>query len=407
MMRVRALPLFGLLLAATACGSNPASPAKAASISTAAPPPSSAPTPADDGPAVLAQADAWRTAHRLIDLHTHVDPTPEHMGEAIRVMDAVGIGVAINLSGGTVTREKGAPSAFEQTKKFADERFPGRFVEYMNLDYDDWDAPAFAQEAVAQVEEGARLGAAGFKEFKRLGLFLRDKNNHLLKIDDARLDPMWQALGRLGMPVSIHVADPKAFWGPYDKTNERWAELKDHPRWWFGDPNVYPPREELLAALERVVARHPETTFVCVHFGNNAEDLDWVDVELDRHPNMLVDIAARVPEIGRHDPNRVRSFFVKHQDRILFATDFQSYDRMILGSGGNGPPPTEADAIDFFQKHWRFFETRDRDFVHMTPIQGDWTISAIGLPASVLEKIYFGNANKLLTKPLAKLRSGA
>jgi predicted TIM-barrel fold metal-dependent hydrolase len=407
MKRLRELLLVGLLLAMVACGAEPPSPARASPTPSAALPPKPAPTPADDVAAVVAQADAWRTAHRLIDLHTHVDPTPEHMAEAVRVMDAVGIGVAVNLSGGTVTREGGAPSAFEQTKKFADERFPGRFLEYMNLDYADWDSPDFAKKAVAQVEEGARLGAAGFKEFKRLGLFLRDKNNHLFKIDDARLDPMWQALGRLGMPVSIHVADPKAFWGPYDATNERWKELKDHPRWWFGDPKMYPPREELLDALERVVARHPETTFVCVHLGNNAEDIDWVDAQLDRHPNMLVDIAARVPEIGRHDPDRVRALFVKHQDRILFATDFQSYDRMILGSGGNGPPPTEADAIEFFQKHWRFFETRDRDFAHMTPIQGDWTISAIALPASVLEKIYFGNATRLLAKPLAKLHSGA
>jgi predicted TIM-barrel fold metal-dependent hydrolase len=356
--------------------------------------------------AAKTQADAWRAAHRLVDMHLHIDPTPEHMAQAVRVMDAVGIGVGINLSGGTVTREHDGSTAFERTKKFADEHFPGRFLEYMNLDYDEWDSPDFAAKAVAQVEEGARLGAAGFKEFKRLGLFLRDKNNQLYKVDDARLDPMWQALGRLGMPVSIHVADPKAFWQPDDPSNERWKELKDHPRWWFGDPKMYPPREELLAALERVVARHPETTFVCVHFGNNAEDLDWVDAQLDRHPNMMVDIAARVPEIGRHDPERVHAFFVKHQDRILFATDFQSYDRMTLGSGGNGPPPTEADAIDFFQKHWRFFETADKDFPHMTPIQGDWTISAIHLPAEVLEKIYFGNASRLLAKPLAKLRAG-
>jgi len=146
---------------------------------------------------------------------------------------------------------------------------------------------------------------------------------------------------------------------------------------------------------------------VCVHFGNNAEDLEWVDAQLDKHPNMMVDVAARVPEIGRHDPEKVHAFFVKHQDRILFATDFQSYDRMTLGSGGNGPPPTETEAIDFFQKHWRWFETADRDFTHMTPIQGDWTISAIHLPADVLEKIYFGNASRLLAKPLAKLRGGA
>ena len=392
---------FGVVLAfglATACGAQPPTGPRVPAPPSAT---ASAPAPAS----VQAQADAWRVAHRLIDLHTHVDPAPEPMGLAVQVMDAVGIGTAVNLSGGTVTHARGGVSAFEQAKAFTDARFPGRFLEYMNLDYAEWEAPDFADRAVAQVEEGARLGAAGFKEFKRLGLFLRDKNNRLLKIDDPKLDPMWAALGRLGMPVSIHVADPKAFWSPDDETNERWKELKDHPRWWFGDPKVYPPRDELLAALERVVARHPETTFVCVHFGNNAEDLGWVDAQLDRHPNMMVDIAARVPEIGRHDPEAVRAFFIKHQDRIFFATDFQSYDRLTLGSGGNGPPPTETDAIDFFAKHWRFFETADKDFPHMTPIQGDWTISAVHLRADVLEKVYFGNATRLLARPLAKLHA--
>jgi predicted TIM-barrel fold metal-dependent hydrolase len=372
--------------------------------STTSPPPVA--SAADDLASVRAKGDNWRTERRLIDMHLHIDPTAEHMGRAARIMDAAGIGVGVELSGGMVTHAKGQPSELEVTKKFADEHFPGRFLEYMNLDYSDWDAPDFAQKAVAQVEEGARLGAAGLKEFKRLGLFLRDRKGQLFKVDDPRLDPMWQALGRLGMPVSIHVADPKAFWSPYDETNERWKELRDHPRWWFGDAKKYPAREELLAALERVVARHPETTFVCVHFGNNAEDLDWVDAQLDKHPNMFVDVAARVPEIGRHDPERVRALFVKHQDRILFGTDFQVYDRMTLGSGGNGPPPTEADAIEFFRKHWRFFETADKDFPHMTPIQGDWPISAIHLPADVLEKIYFGNAERLLAKPLGKLRAG-
>jgi predicted TIM-barrel fold metal-dependent hydrolase len=324
-------------------------------------------------------------------------------------MDAVGIGVAINLSGGTTTHPEGTsrPSHFEQTKQRADALFPGRFLEYMNLDYADWESPDFAARAVAQVEEGARLGAAGFKEFKRLGLFLRDKKGKLLQIDDPKLDPMWHRLGELGMPVSIHVADPKAFWGPYDATNERWKELKDHPSWWFGDPKKYPPREALLAALERVISRHPETTFVCVHFANNAEDLDWVDQQLDLHPNMLADVAARIPEIGRHDPEKVRRIFVKHSGRILFATDFQVYEEMTLGSGGSGPPPTEADAIEFFHKHWRFFETADRNFPHMTPIQGDWTISGISLPEDALRKIYFENAERLLARPLAKLREHA
>jgi len=347
-------------------------------------------------------ADEWRGEHRTIDLHQHLDCTTQHLARAVRIMDAVGICVALNLSGGTVTRGKdNDPSEFERNKRLTDAFYPGRFLQYMNLDYTGWDEPDFAERAVKQVEEGCRLGAAGFKEFKRLGLYLRDGKGRLIKVDDLKLDPMWDRCGQLGMPVSIHVADPKAFWLPYDEKNERWKELKDHRSWWFGDPNKYPAWKDLLEALNRVIARHPKTTFVCVHFANNAEELEWVDQSLSRYPNMMADLAARIPEIGRHDPEKVRRLFLKHQDRIFFATDFQVSDRLILGSSGDEPPPTDADAEVFFAKEWRWLETRDRNWPHMTPIQGDWTISSIGLPSSVLRKIYFDNARKLLVRSLS------
>ncbi|MDA1272466.1 MAG: amidohydrolase family protein [Verrucomicrobia bacterium] len=349
---------------------------------------------------VQREASEWRAERRLIDLHQHVNYTEVHLAHATRIMDAVGIGVGVNLSGGTVTRKGSLLSEFERNKALADRLFENRFLNYMNLDYSAWDEPDFSAQAVKQVEEGFRLGAAGLKEFKRLGLYLRDKNEVLIKVDDPKLDPVWRRCGELGMPVSIHVADPKAFWLPYDESNERWTELKDHRSWWFGDSEEFPPHAELLAALNRVIQRHRETTFVCVHFANNAEDLDWVEQALDRYPNMMADLAARIPEIGRHDPERVRRLFIKHQDRIFFATDFQVYQRLTLGSGGSGRSPTDQDAKLFFAKHWRWLETNDRDFEHMTPIQGDWKISAIGLPASVLRKIYFENARKLLARSL-------
>jgi predicted TIM-barrel fold metal-dependent hydrolase len=277
----------------------------------------------------------------------------------------------------------------------------------MTLDYAGWDAADWPDRAVAQIEEGHRLGAAGLKEFKRLGLYLRDGAGALIRVDDPKLDPVWERCGELGMPVSIHVADPKAFWQPYDESNERWKELRDHKNWWFGDPSVHPGWKELLESLNRVVARHPRTTFVGVHFANNAEELDWVEASLDRYPNLMADLAARIPEIGRHDPVAVRRLFMKHQDRILFGTDFMAYDRLILGSSGDEPPPSDDDAQVFFEKHWRWLETNDRDWPHMTPIQGDWTISSIGLPAPVLRKIYFDNARKLLARslPLPTLRA--
>jgi predicted TIM-barrel fold metal-dependent hydrolase len=349
----------------------------------------------------------WRQEHRVIDLHQHVHGTEEHLTRWLRLMDRVGVGVGVNLSGGTVSAKPGETSPFERTQALTERLAPGRAVLYFNLDYTGWDDPDFAARAVKQVERAHALGAAGLKEYKRLGLSLRDARGELIRIDDPKLDGVWRRCGELGLPVSIHVADPRAFWLPYNQQNERWKELKDHKNWWFGDPQQFPARAELLGALERVITRQPRTTFVGVHFGNNAEDLDWVERQLDAHPNLNVDLAARIPELGRHDPEKLRRLFLKHQDRIFFATDFQVYGQLILGSAGAGEQPTDDDAAKFYDQEWRWLETHDRAWPHMTPIQGDWNISSIGLPPSVLRKLYFDNARRLLVRslPLTTLRA--
>ena len=351
--------------------------------------------------------DTWRQEHRIIDLHQHIDLSTQRVERALRIMDRAGVGIGVNLSGGTVTHRPGEKSAFERMKEIEQAVAPDRFINYFNLDYAGWDAPDFAEQAVKQVDEAYRLGAAGLKEFKRLGLNLRNGAGELIAIDDPKLDGVWKRCGELGMPVSIHVADPKAFWLPYTQQNERWNELRDHPRWWFGDPKQFPRREQLLEALDHVIAKHTQTTFVCVHFANNSEDLDWVERMLNSRPNMNADLAARIPELGRHDPEKLRRLFTQHQDRIFFATDFQVYDRLILGSAGDAERPTDDDAVTFYEKEWRWLETNDRSWAHMTPIQGDWTINSIGLPTDVLRKIYFDNARRLLVRslPFATIRA--
>lgn len=355
---------------------------------------------AEDPREAALSPDVWRREKRIIDLHLHVEGRPERFERALKILDQAGVGLGVNLGAGTTSHKEGELSSFEATKLVGDKVAPGRFVHSMLLDYSGWDEPGWTEKAVRDVEAGYQQGAVGLKEFKRLGLFLKDKSGALIKIDDPKLDPVWARCGELGMPVSIHVGDPKAFWLPYDEKNERWTELKDHKSWWFGDPAKYPPRMELLEALDRVIARHPQTTFICVHFANNPEELEWVDAALTRRPNMMADIAARIPEVGRHDPAKVRELFIKHQDRILFATDFMVYSKLILGSGGDADQPSDQDADLFYRKCWRWFETADRDWPHMTPIQGNWTISSIDLPREVCRKIYFDNARRVLPRTL-------
>src|SRR5688572_21018349 len=78
-------------------------------------------------------ADTWRKERRIIDLHMHLGGSAGQMARAVGIMDRAGLGIGVNLSGGTVTRKDGQLSAFEKAKALADARHPGRFVHYMNL----------------------------------------------------------------------------------------------------------------------------------------------------------------------------------------------------------------------------------------------------------------------------------
>jgi predicted TIM-barrel fold metal-dependent hydrolase len=223
----------------------------------------------------------------------------------------------------------------------------------------------------------------------------------LLPVDDPGLDPLFEKAGSLRMPIAIHIGDPKAFWQPATPANERWDELQAHPEWSFYGPGI-PAWQELYDAFERRVKRHPKTSFIAVHFGDDPEDPDNVARMLDTYPNFFIDTAARVPELGRpdaaHEVGKMRRFYEKYQDRILFGTDTgigAEDDDMMFGSNG-ALPPTRADEKRFFDSTWRYFETSDKQFESPTPIQGRWKIDGVGLPEPILRKIYFDNAAKLL-----------
>jgi hypothetical protein len=102
--------------------------------------------------------------------------------------------------------------------------------------------------------------------------------------------------------------------------------------------------------------------------------------------------------MGRHDAAKMRAFFEKYQDRILFGTDTgigAGDDDMMFGSNG-AQPPTRSDEERFFKQTWRYFETNDKQLESPTPIQGRWKIDGIGLPDAILRKVYFENAVRVL-----------
>ena len=209
---------------------------------------------------------------------------------------------------------------------------------------------------------------------KRLGFRYRYKSGKLMPVDDPKLDAVWETCGKHQKPVVIHVSDPAAFFTPLDRFNERWHELNEHPNWlFFGDK--FPKREDILAQLHRVIERHPKTTFVNTHFGNNAEDLAAVAEKLDKYPNMLVDFDARISELGRA-PYSARRFFVKYQDRLLFGKD-----------------AFQPDEYPYF---WRTFESGDEYFDYYRDYHAFWKLYGLASPDPVLRKLYYQNALKIV-----------
>ena len=324
-----------------------------------------------------------RAKFPCVNVHTHPGRlSDKQIDEMVRVMDESNIAVSVSLDGRSGAR-------FGEHLARLTRRHPGRFVAFVRMDYrGDGDAdeprtwavnrPGFGLRMANQLSDAVRQGAAGLKLLKTLGLGLRDSRGRLIRPDDRRFDAVWQRAGELKVPVLWHCADPVAFFRPTDEKNERWEELYRHPEWSFHGRD-FPSHQELIDARNRVIARHPKTTFICAHMADIPEDLEKLGGYLDRYPNMQVEIAARVAELGRQ-PYTARRFFLKYADRIMFGTD--------------GVPPMSE-----LVPHWQFLETYDESFPYEDnpfPPQGLWTIYGLGLPDEVLRKVYYRNAVRLI-----------
>lgn len=334
-----------------------------------------------------------------IDVHVHVPP--EQYRWSAEVFARYGIYIAINASGGH-------PGGYGLEDTIAaSATVNGAIRSYCSLDFTEVEAPGFSDYAVRTLDECRRLGAIGLKISKALGLGYVLRDGSLLRVDDPRLDVVFEHAGELGMPILIHSGDPVAFFDPPTPDNERFAELSAHPSWSFWGPipegppgAVWPSWEEVFSQFEARVARHPRTRILGAHFGNLSEDPERVARMLERYPNLYVETGARVPEMGRFDAARMREIFERFPDRILFGTDFQVGRRGTLALGSAGAEPDTADRIPvFYEQQFRYFETDEEDFAHPTPIQGDWTIDGIALPRELLERFYYRNAMALFGLP--------
>lgn len=256
------------------------------------------------------------------------------------------------------------------------------FVETVpSIDYarlDDPDFPDYVDKCFRMYKD---QGVKAIKLWKDMTLMIKDRYGRYVRLDDERYDPIFAYAGKYDLPLIIHVGDPHCLFTPVDGKNEYYFLMKDHPEWsYIGDE--YFNFDQHMEMQENVIARHPETTFVVAHIGSCGEDLSIVDTMMGKYPNMYIDLAARLSEIGRQ-PYTARKLFLKYPDRIMFGTDFQA----------------DIDPGIYYPPYFRFLETMDEYFDYMgepySRIYGIWKIYGIGLPDDVLKKVYNENAKRV------------
>ncbi len=312
-----------------------------------------------------------RAKFPAVDFHGHPPDlsSPETVRQVVAAMDELNLQVMVQArpsSGERLTRQiEGVRAA----------GFEDRFVFFASLDLASV-APGSGERIARQLEEDVRAGAVGVGEIgKAFGLSHRKADGSRLRLDDPELDVVWETAGRLGVPVFVHTADPAEFFEPLDYENERWLEMAIFPNRRFNDRSRFPSFEELMAERDRMIAKHPNTTWVLAHMGWHTQDLGRLGELFDRHPNVLGEVGAVLYDLGRQ-PRYARAFFERYRDRVLFGKDsFQ---------------PEE------YPYYWRVFETADEYFDYYRDYHAFWKLYGMDLPDDVLRALYYGNALRII-----------
>jgi predicted TIM-barrel fold metal-dependent hydrolase len=303
-------------------------------------------------------------------MHSHpYAKSEEEVAQWVRTMDEVGIQKTILL-----THATGAEfdSLYKVYSKYGD-----RFELWCGFDYTGYDKPGYGPAAVAELERCYRMGARGVGELgdKGAGLFYCKPPAWGMHLNDPRLDPLLEKCAELGMPVSIHVADPIWMYLPMDSTNDG---LMNAYEWRLDNKPDIIGHEGMIKILEEAVKRHPNTIFIACHFANCCYDLNKLGRLFDQYPNLYADISARYAETATI-PRFVKSFYEKYQDRLVYGTDM-GFDK------------------EMYQTTFRILETNDEHFYEIEQFNYHWPLYGFGLGDSVLKKIYWQNASRLLKR---------
>ena len=327
---------------------------------------------------VVPENPTYKSKFPFVDVHSHHWDMPvKDLSKLVTEMDSLNMAYLINLSGSGFGAFSGKQELMDlnltKSLENVNENYPDRFGVFLNLDLAKIDKPDFEKNNIMQIENAVSQGVIGLKIYKNLGLTLRDSRNIRVPVDDDRLSHIWETCAKFNIPVLIHSGEPKAFFDPVDKFNERWLHAREKPRS-FRPSDKYPSFDQVMYEQEQLFKKHPNTTFINAHFGWYGNDLGRLSKQLSELTNVYVEFGAVINELGRQ-PSTARRFFEDYQDRILFGKDIYKMDEYYI--------------------YFQVLETDDEYIEYYRKRHGLWRLYGLNLPDEILKKVYYQNALKI------------
>ncbi len=267
-------------------------------------------------------------------------------------------------------------------------KYPGRLEYFSTFRMDGWDDSQWAEKTIEHLDSTFRNDAMGVKFWKNIGMKFRDKSGNLVMVDDPGFDPIFKFIIKRGKAVIHHVGEPKNCWLPKEEmtVNNDKEYFTTHPQYYMYIHPEMPSYEDQISSRDRMLEKNPGLRYMGAHLASLEWNVDTLAAFLDRFPNTVVDMAARMGQLqaqSSENLNRVRNFLIKYQHRVLYATDLTQ-------------PPGED--IDWFREEahnkwyldWKYLATGDS----LKVPELDHAFKGLNLPKEVLDNIYFNNAEK-------------
>ncbi len=267
-------------------------------------------------------------------------------------------------------------------------KYPEGIYYLTTFSIDSISYPGWSERQLEYLKNSFSKGAIGIKVWKNIGMTIKDTAGNFIMIDDARFDPIFDYLEKNNIPVCGHIGEPKNCWLPVEKmtTNNDKAYFTKYPEYHMYLHPEYPSYEKLIQSRDHLLEKHPNLKFIGAHLGSLEWSVDELAKRLDKFPNMSVDVTERLSHLqqqSKENYEKIRNFFIQYQDRILYGTDIEPQDSQT-------PEQVKEKVHDIWIRDWKYFTTSDsleHSFV-------DGRFKGLKLPKTVIDKIYYANAEK-------------